>query len=139
GDHLPGVHSRLDDLQRDATADRLGLLGDEDDTHSPFANLLQELVGADRRAGLLAWGLVDGGGRSCRRLTHEAVELAVGDEETLDLPPEGVVALTRSVEKRRPLAGWIPLHCVEEYVAGAVGGTADGNHQSTPCRIAPAG
>ena len=53
GDHLLGVHARLDDLQRDAAADRLGLLGDKDDSHSPFANLLQQLVAADEGAGLL--------------------------------------------------------------------------------------
>ena len=51
GDHLLGVHARLDDLQRDAAADRLGLLGDIDDAHSPFADLLQQLVAADEGAG----------------------------------------------------------------------------------------
>ena len=51
GDHLPGVHARLDDLERDPALDRLGLLGHEDDAHAPFADLLQQLVGADDRAG----------------------------------------------------------------------------------------
>ena len=51
GDHLPGVHARLDDLQRHLAADRLLLLGHEDDAHAAFADLLQQLVGADERAG----------------------------------------------------------------------------------------
>ena len=54
GDHLPRVHPRLDDLQRDGPLDRLGLLGHEHDAHAAFADLLQQLVGADDRAGLFA-------------------------------------------------------------------------------------
>ena len=49
GDHLPRVHARLDDLERDRPLDRLGLLGHEDDAHAAFADLLQQLVGADHR------------------------------------------------------------------------------------------
>ena len=60
GDHLLGVHARLDDLERHAAADRLGLLGDIDDAHAPFADLLQQLVAADRTAHALA-ELFDGG------------------------------------------------------------------------------
>ncbi len=61
GDHLPRVHARLDDLQRDAAFDRLLLLGHVDDAHAAFADLLQQLVGADLGAGLFGDGLVDGG------------------------------------------------------------------------------
>ena len=50
------VHARLDDLQRDAAADRLGLLGDIDHAHAPFADLLQQLVAADLRAGTFGGG-----------------------------------------------------------------------------------
>ena len=50
GDHLLAVHARLDDLERDAAADRLLLLGHVDHAHAPFADLLQELVGADLRS-----------------------------------------------------------------------------------------
>ena len=35
------VHARLDDLERDPAADRLGLLGHVDDAHAPFADLLR--------------------------------------------------------------------------------------------------
>ena len=51
GDDLPRVHARLDDLQRDGPLDRLGLLGHEHDAHAAFADLLQQLVRADDRAG----------------------------------------------------------------------------------------
>ena len=51
GDDLPGIHARLDDLQRHLALDRLRLLGHEHDAQAPFADLLQELVGADDRAG----------------------------------------------------------------------------------------
>jgi hypothetical protein len=55
-DHLPGVHARLDDFERDRPLDRLGLLGHEDHAHAAFADLLQELVGADHCAGALGDG-----------------------------------------------------------------------------------
>ena len=73
GDHLLGVHARLDDLQRDAAADRLGLLGDIDDAHAPFADLLQQLVGADERAdafrgrGVSSVAATPGGGETRKR------------------------------------------------------------------------
>ena len=52
---MPG----LDDLERDRPLDRLGLLGHEDDAHAAFADLLQQLVGADDRAGPLDDWTVD--------------------------------------------------------------------------------
>ena len=48
GDHLPRVHPRLEHLQRDLAADRLGLLGHVDDAEPALADLLQQLVRADR-------------------------------------------------------------------------------------------
>ena len=58
GDHLPRVHARLDDLERDRALDRLGLLGHEHHAHAAFADLLQQLVGADDGAGALGnWPL----------------------------------------------------------------------------------
>ena len=53
GNHLPGIHSRLDDLQRYLARNRLGLLGHVDDAHTPFADLLKEPVGANLRTRLL--------------------------------------------------------------------------------------
>jgi hypothetical protein len=60
GDHLSRVQSRLDDLQSHAPLDRLLLLGHVDYAHPPFADYLQELVGANARAKALGWGLIRG-------------------------------------------------------------------------------
>jgi hypothetical protein len=53
GDDLPGVHAQLDNLERDATLDRLFLLGHIDHTHSTLADFLEQLVTANPVAGLL--------------------------------------------------------------------------------------
>ncbi len=53
GDDLFGVHARLDDLERDLAADGALLLGEEDDPHPPLAELADDCVGADARAGAL--------------------------------------------------------------------------------------
>ena len=60
GDDLLGVHPRLDDLQRDLAVDRSLLLGEEDDAHAALAELADDRVGADARAGPLG----DRAGRS---------------------------------------------------------------------------
>ncbi len=53
GDHLRRVHARLDDLQRDHPPNRLLLLGHPDDAHPALADLLEQLVRPDPRAGPL--------------------------------------------------------------------------------------
>jgi hypothetical protein len=57
GQHLTAVHARFDDLERDYPADRLVLLGHVDDAHAPFADLFQQFVRPNLRAGTFAWGL----------------------------------------------------------------------------------
>ena len=44
-DHLPGVHAELDDLQRDAAADRLLLFGHVDDPAAALADFLEDSKG----------------------------------------------------------------------------------------------
>ena len=51
GDDLAGVHSGLDDLERDPAADGRLLLGHVDNAHSPFADFLQQFVGTMRAPG----------------------------------------------------------------------------------------
>src|SRR5262249_7198790 len=63
GDYLLAVHSGLDNLQGDPTADGMFLLGHVYDPHAPFADLLEELVGTDTRAGTLSNGA---GNEICR-------------------------------------------------------------------------
>ena len=49
---LFGVHAQLDDLERDAAANRLLLFGHIDHAAAAFADLLEQLVAADAVAGL---------------------------------------------------------------------------------------
>ena len=51
GDDLAAVHDRLDDLEGDLALHGLGLLGHVDGAHAALADLLQQLVRADDRAG----------------------------------------------------------------------------------------
>jgi hypothetical protein len=60
-DHLPRVHARLEDFQRHLASNRLRLLGHEHHAEAPLADLLEQLVRADDRAGTLGHWLVDGG------------------------------------------------------------------------------
>jgi hypothetical protein len=52
-----------------ATFDRLSLLGHEDDAHAAFADLFQELVGADRGAWTFGNRRANLGPRKDRKLT----------------------------------------------------------------------
>jgi hypothetical protein len=47
GDDLPGVHAGLDDLEGHLALHGLRLFGHEDGAHAAFADLLQQLIGAD--------------------------------------------------------------------------------------------
>ena len=91
GDDLPAVHAGLDDLERDAAADRLVLLGHVDDAHAPFADLLEELVRPDAVAGPLAGRLVRPG-EAVGAALEDAGGPVVGLEQPLDAPAQGVIA-----------------------------------------------
>jgi hypothetical protein len=60
-DHLPRIHAWLDDFERYFAMDGLLLLGDEDQSHAALADLFQQLVRANHRAGPLADRIIDGG------------------------------------------------------------------------------
>ena len=51
GNHRLGIHAQFDDLERDFAANRLLLLSHVNNCHTPFADLLQELITPDDRAG----------------------------------------------------------------------------------------
>ena len=85
GDHVARVHAGLDDLQRDLAADGLLLLGDEDEAHAAFADLLHQLVRADDRAGPLGNGRLVGRENLVeRRRLEERADLGMGAEQALD-------------------------------------------------------
>ena len=80
------------------------LLGHVDDAHAPFADLLQQLVGADHGAGAFGRrrGVVrDGRGRA--GCLEEVPRPDVGAEQRLDLPAERGIAAARPVQVGRPL------------------------------------
>jgi hypothetical protein len=98
GDDLPAVHTRLDDFQGDFALDGLGLLGHPDDAHSAFADLLQELVGADHRARMFADWFIEGGAASRARSfawagsAQETARLGVGAEKFFDALAKALIA-----------------------------------------------
>ena len=96
GDHLAGVHARLDDLEGDLALHGLALLGHPDLAHAPFADPFQELVGADDGAGALGDGLIGVGRDRGRRrspvgrgLSRKLSGLAGAVEQGLDLLTQG--------------------------------------------------
>ena len=102
-DDLAGVHPDLDDLQCDAAADRVLLLGHEDDAEPAFADLLQELVSPDRGAGTFADGDERVQGHVRGRRLENVARGGVGGEERLDTRPQlGVVAAGVGKERRAP-------------------------------------
>jgi len=71
--HLPCVHAGFEHFERHSAANRLLLLGDENDAKSPFANLLDQRVRSDLRARPFADRLADRGrGAPGGRLFEEA-------------------------------------------------------------------
>src|SRR5438270_374409 len=78
---------------------RLGLLGDVDDAHAPFADLLHQLVGADDRARDLERGRAAPKlGRGRDRGFQEAARVLVGAQQLLDLTPQGHIVAARPVQ-----------------------------------------
>ena len=106
GEHPVGVESGPNHLDGDAALHRLGLVGDPDLAHAPFAELLAQLeaagedaFGQERRPDL--------SGRLGRSGVGSAFEDAagpvVGLEQVLDAPAQGVVAAASLVQERAPL------------------------------------
>ena len=106
GDDLPGVHARLDQLDGDQALDRLGLLGHPDAAHAAFADLLDELVRADHRAGAFRDRLVIVGRiQDCGAALEETVARLVCLEQPFDPCPQELITGTRLVEIGGPLGG----------------------------------
>ena len=105
GDDLLGVHAQLDDLERDAAADRLLLLGHVDHAAAAFADLLQQFVAANLVAGLFRRGQFEPYRRLNRRFIQEAFGPVEVTEQLVHLPAQFDIAGTGLVQKRRPLVG----------------------------------
>jgi hypothetical protein len=126
GDDLARVHAGLDDLQRDETFDRLGLLGHPDGPHAALADLLDQLVRADQRAGAF-------GDRVVHRLRQgrpgrlvERPHLGAGAQEPLDAGAEIRVAGAGRVQEGGPRLGRVLLGRLEEDRPDPIGLVAHG-------------
>jgi hypothetical protein len=110
GDDVAGVHPRLQDLERDLAADRLGLLGHEDQAEAPLTDELHQPVGPDPIADFRSrWA---GVGRVVRarecQVGRRPVQRVVGGmsrEQRLDFAPEHQVPGTRFFQVGRPVGG----------------------------------
>jgi hypothetical protein len=99
GNDLAGVHPGLDDFQRDFAANRMLLLGHENDAESPLTDLLQKLVGADERAQALA------DGNHALVWLQEITGSCVGSEELFNRSAQFRIAGTYLLDKGRTLGG----------------------------------
>src|SRR5690606_34291114 len=95
-DDLSRVHAGLEDLQRDAALDGARLLGHVDDTEAPFADLLEELVGADDRSRAFdGRSRIELSDQVRSRAEHEISGLVVGLEQLLDRAAQELVRTAR--------------------------------------------
>ena len=93
------------------------LLGHVDHAHAPFADLLQQLVGADLRAGLFEGGLVERGKEGVGGCVHDAAPAVVGLQQTFHLPPQLRIAVASAVQVGLPLVRRLDLNrCTENRV-----------------------
>ena len=113
GDHLPGVHAGLEDLEGHLAADRLLLLGHEHQAEAPLADLFQQLVGTDDRAGTFGTGLV-----SCDVLllgpAQESARILMCPQQLLDTRTQGRVGPARLFEKAPELVGALAVQGFEK-------------------------
>ena len=90
------------------------LLGHEDRAHAPFANLLQELVGADDGARAFGRGRLIKGGRAARLRFEKRSHLLMMQEQLLDLPAKHFVVTALPSEERHTLFGRGDFHRLQE-------------------------
>ena len=109
GDDFTGVHAQLDDLEGDLASDGLLLLGHIDDAETALADLLEQPIPADDRAG----GFV-----LVRRFRlegpHEARGLPVRAQERVDQRPQLGIGTARLRQVRVAFDAFRPFEGVGE-------------------------
>jgi hypothetical protein len=104
GQDLRTVHARLDNLEGDLAANRLELLGHVDNAHAPLADLLEELVRADVRAGHLGRGLLsERAALAGRGSFQETLDFGISGQQLLQPHPELLVVAAGLIEVLRPI------------------------------------
>ena len=84
GDHLAGVHARLDDFECHVAADGLALLGHVDHAHAALGDFLQDFVAADDRARLFRGRVEEGRVDLHDGRFQEAADFTLRGEHPLD-------------------------------------------------------
>ena len=113
-DHLLGVHAQLDDLQGHLAADRLLLLGHVDVAEAAFADLLQELVGADQRADVFFDRADVFTGAARLRPSEKAARISVCLQQSLHMPSQVGVAAAGGVQIVGPIFGCLLIQRLTE-------------------------
>jgi hypothetical protein len=118
GQYLARLQPDLSNFYRHPSFDRLTVLGHEDDAHSPFANQLQKLVGADQRPDALAESGLQGsrGGRG-GRIQNEAFLTLVLLEQSLDSAAQLGIPRALGVEKGGALRRTLLLKSLNEKIS----------------------
>jgi hypothetical protein len=114
GDHGPGVHAELDDLEGDTLVEGHGLIGHIDHAHATFAQFLQELVLADHGAG--AFGDVDVFGAVARFGGKGGLGAGMGLEQAFDGGAEFGVGAAGAFEVAGALRGRVEFEGAMEDV-----------------------
>ena len=129
GDDRLRVHAELDDLERDAAAHRLLLLGHVHDAAAALADLLQQLVASDAVARLLGdirrkqSGFAEphrAGGRGGGSF-EEVTDVGLFEQQFLHAAAHVLVAAARRAQKRTALGGFT-LQRIEKQLAFARAG-----------------
>ncbi len=108
-DDLARVHAGLDDLERHLAAKWVLLLGHENDAETALADFLQELVGADYRAGTLPNRFFFGSEGIGAGLVEQAVRLSMASQQNFNTLAQSLIPRTSLIEISRPLIGWVIL------------------------------
>ncbi len=123
GQHLPAIHARFDQLEGHPPPHGLMLLGHEDDPHAALADLLQQLIRTDLRAGFLQGRLIDGdfgtGSDRGRRILQKVTCLLTGCDEGVHLRPQIGITTTHSLDEKFPVFGRSDFQGIQENVVGA--------------------
>ena len=128
-------------LRRDLAADRLLLLGHVDDAHAAFADLLEQLVRADDRAGALRDRRFTGRAarfdRWCRRLLHEVAGFVDRLQQAVDLRSQVGVVAASLVQVSGSFTGRFDLQDSTEDTSHVGSGVIHGKVTSGPMHVGP--
>ena len=119
GNDLPAIHAQFDDLEGDATFDRLALLGHPDFAEAAFAELLEQFVAAEHlRRGCLRREIeFENGPISLqRRLLHESILVKMIGQQGFHPGPQHRLLAAGAVQKGAAFHRRVLFQRLEEYL-----------------------